>query len=280
MNRTCLVTAMPRKKPSMTDTWFAASTHGPGLRDVLATGDPHAVDEHEQRPQDPLDERVHRAIRGPLRGRPPRSGRARHRQRPATPGRAAGPPFGPRASGRPSRGARLARGCTTHRSPARRRARTRGASFWRSRPGRRAAAPSRVPWTMASRLPSSGERSSCSGSHGASPSTRRHRLFGSEPHRHRAAHREAEHERPARREGRDRGASVLHAEVEAAPRLDPVAHLAEAETRGSERRAAPRATRRSSSTCRAPRRARRRSRRRPRQAPIPSRVAPRLSPRP
>ena len=44
-------------------------------------------------------------------------------------------------------------------------------------------------------------------------------------------------------------AAVLHAEVEAPPRLDPVAHLAEAKRRGSAARAARRATRRSSSTC-------------------------------
>ena len=50
-----------------------------------------------------------------------------------------------------------------------------------------------------------------------------------EGHRDGAAHREAEHERPFRHESVQRRLTVGDAEVEAPPRLDPVAHLGEAD---------------------------------------------------
>ncbi len=55
------------------------------------------------------------------------------------------------------------------------------------------------------------------------------------PHGDRAAHREAEQERPRCAGGGDRCARVLHTRVERVPRLHPVAHLGEGDRREARR---------------------------------------------
>ena len=78
-------------------------------------------------------------------------------------------------------------------------------------------------------MPASGARSSRSKIQGASPSTPLDARVVGGRDRDRAAHREADEQRPLAAGRRDRRARVLDAEVELPPRLDPVAHLGEAE---------------------------------------------------
>ena len=137
----------------------------------------------------------------------------------------------PRGCGRRARARRPGSACRCRRRRAPGRARSRGASSLSETPGMPGSQRSSEPWRTSRRLPASGERSSRSGIHGARPSTRSTPGWSAAADRDRAAHREAEQQR-ARRAGRlDRGPRVLDAEVEPLPRLDPVAHLAEAELR-------------------------------------------------
>ncbi len=64
---------------------------------------------------------------------------------------------------------------------------------------------------------------------GRQPDHGGYRRLPREPHGHRAAHGEAEHERSPWLECCDRGERILLAEVEPPPGLDPVADLAEAQ---------------------------------------------------
>ena len=200
----------------------------------LVVGDPRPREAPARLEREGARRRAARAPRGFSRRRPESASAPRPR---------AAPSVGRRAAARAGRPARAARSpCSAPRDervarPRRRapaRARSRAASCAGLTPGmpgqpavERAVEDARAAGRAAARA-TAGRGSTARGRRTVSTDGSLGRL-----HRDRAAHREAEQQRPRRAGLADRGARVLDAPVEPLPRLDPVAHLGEARAPGS-----------------------------------------------